>query len=185
MKRIFIAIVAFLLTLIASAQDWTFTSADNVNPVVTVWAITGYGDTGSGYVINYQYGVDDFQNATEYADKWTWKKETILGWTDTGYIWNTELFESAGNTLTISEAPMDVWVEGAIPDYLGYEDYGALPSGAYWFDISPSGYAFRISTILPSDFGKWAWDGSINPSWVEPPLAPVQQGKRLAKGHNK
>lgn len=181
----FLSIILFAIALSANCQLWTFHSAQSVNPVVTVWNITGYGETGSGYVINYQYGVNDFQNATEFADKWTWKKETILGWTDTGYIWNTELFESDGNTLTISEAPMDVWVEGAIPDYFGYEDYGALQSGEYWFDIAPGGYAFRLSTAQPPDFGKWAWDGSINPSWVEPPLAPVLSGKRLAKGHNK
>lgn len=40
----------------------------------------------------------------------------------------------------------------------------------------------RITTQKPEDFGKWAWDGSINPNYVEP-VGPLKstRGKHLGK----
>lgn len=55
-----------------------------------------------------------------------------------------------------------------------------LAEGEYWLDYDGSGN-LRLSTAQPSDFGKWAWDGSINPSWVEPLTAKKHHGK----GHGK
>lgn len=82
----------------------------------------------------------------------------------------------------------NAYQSGSGPNYDGWNDWSlyweTMVAGEYWIDFAPDG-AVRISTTSPSDFGKWAWDGSVNPSWVEPPLAPAQQGKRLAKGHNK
>lgn len=50
-------------------------------------------------------------------------------------------------------------------------------TGEYWVDFNPD-CTGRVSTVKPTDFGKWAWDGSINPSWVEPVSLKV-------KGHKK
>lgn len=79
------------------------------------------------------------------------------------------------------------YVSGGIsqgsPGYNGHQDFQfpTIP-GEYWIDFA-SDSTVRISTAQPADFGKWAWDGSINPSWVEPEAIPLQHGKKL--GHNK
>ena len=56
-------------------------------------------------------------------------------------------------------------------------DYTA---GEYWFDFDQFGNA-RASSTQPSDFGKWAWDGTINPNYTGPLVAIKKRGK----GHNK
>lgn len=78
----------------------------------------------------------------------------------------------------------EAWISGPYPDYAGGL-YVIIPveGGEFWIDFDETGNG-RLSTYCSSDFGKWAWDGSINPSWVEPPLAPVERTKR-GKGHNK
>lgn len=76
----------------------------------------------------------------------------------------------------------DFWLYGPQPDYNG-ESRGTLPlsGGEFWIDFDSTGIA-RVSTSEPSDFGKWAWDGSINPNYVEP-IAPLKstRGKHLGK----
>lgn len=89
---------------------------------------------------------------------------------------------------------VDVWLCGGYPDYGNGQINFDLPrfeggvdlinGGEVWIDFGPDGIG-RIELVKPADFGKWAWDGSINPSWVEPPLAPTANGRRLAKGHSK
>lgn len=112
-------------------------------------------------------------------------------WADSGfYVWwdgnvtNTvEWRESWTYDLPDRAAPDDFVLGSPGPDYLSTQIYSASflsAPGEYWIDFAPDGSA-RISTTQPADFGKWAWDGSINPSWVEPLTAKKQHGK----GHGK
>lgn len=103
------------------------------------------------------------------------------------------------DTWTIN-IPDDSWLVrvdmyGPYPDYNGWDGHLYWPGGhawngqiippsstsnspipgEYWIDYDSTGVA-RMSTAQPSDFGKWAWDGSINPSWVA-------AKKGYAKGH--
>lgn len=80
------------------------------------------------------------------------------------------------------------WISGGYPDYGGGLDLRYPPPdfnevrmtpGEYWFDFAQNGVGrITIGPNPPTDFGKWAWDGSINPSWVA-------AKKGYAKGHNK
>lgn len=85
------------------------------------------------------------------------------------------------------------WISGGFPTYGAGMDFrypppdyieAVYPPGEYWLDFSDDGLG-RIATTQPPDFGKWAWDGSINPSWVEP-AAPdpsrANHGKHLGQG---
>jgi hypothetical protein len=174
-------ILLFLASVLCvHADTWTFHAAQTVNPVVTITQDGGWITHAGWYVINYQYGVNQYVNPTAFADKWTSEEQDWLGADpSTGFgIWNTIFQEFSGPTLTITQPPVDFWVEGPIPDYLGYADYGAIASGEYWIDIVPGGGDFRLSTSAPSDFGKWAWDGSINPNYVEPLLKGRSHGKK-------
>lgn len=71
-------------------------------------------------------------------------------------------------------------ISGPWPDFNGLNSVtspGICDGGEFWIDFSASG-TVRISATQPVDFGKWAWDGLINPSWVA-------AKKGFAKGHNK
>lgn len=92
------------------------------------------------------------------------------------------------DTLTV-EAPQysDVWwfgISGPYPDYSGTvgsmfpETRNSFPvPGEYWIDFYPDNCGFRVTTSKPSDFGKWSWNGSVNPSWIEP--APLKGKGRI------
>lgn len=177
MKSLYLSLGLFTSTL-SLADTWTFHAVNTVNPVVTVTQDGGWEMHQGWYLINYQYGVDQYVDPTVFADKWTWEEQDWIGNDpDTGFnIWNTTFGEISGATLSITNQPYDFWVEGPIPDYPGYADYGSISSGEYWIDVAPGGGDFRLSTTQPSDFGKWAWDGSVNPSWIAP-----RKGKAL--GH--
>jgi len=70
-------------------------------------------------------------------------------------------------------------VTSGYPDYNG--DYNNIPfpsvPGEYWIDMDSSGVP-RLSTSQPSDFGKWAWDGSINLNYVAPLVAHGKSHKK-------
>lgn len=72
----------------------------------------------------------------------------------------------------------DCTVFGPYPDYMG-DGLVLIPidGGEFWIDFASDGAA-RISTIAPIDFGKWSWNGSINPSWVEPLVVKGKKGHR-------
>ncbi len=95
----------------------------------------------------------------------------------------------SGDTLTISiDAELSVWhpecgclnpgaslfyirVSGPAPKYrnpqyafMQTSSGGDLAPGEYWVDFAQNGSG-RLSTSQPSDFGKWAWNGKINPSY--------------------
>lgn len=99
------------------------------------------------------------------------------------------IFVADGNTIALTgdwlpgwdgtwQCPTcNVWVGGPPPDFMGGGESSIGIGAEYWIDFASDGTA-RIATTQPSDFGKWAWDGSINPSWIA-----LKKG--FAKGHNK
>lgn len=112
-------------------------------------------DSGSGYS---PYG-SQFPNLTiGYQDTWTADLDEKYS-----YLW--------------------VSLEGPYPGYYG-GGFGLIADvvyapGDYWFDFTPYG-TLRISTSLPDDFGKWAWDGSINPNYVAPLAVKKHHGKHTS-----
>lgn len=70
----------------------------------------------------------------------------------------------------------EFWGWSYAPEFLQTLTSRTVPpdGGEFWLDFDPEGP--RVSPTQPADFGKWAWDGSVNPSWVEP-LAKKSHGK--------
>lgn len=123
------------------------------------WDVAFPSEADSGVEVFTFNGTDGYTKTTD-----------INGWTDT-------------MSFLADSTPEDAswYLFGGYPDYGGEElgIGGNLPlvGGEFWIDFGPFGVA-RVNTSQPSDFGKWAWDGSINPSWTA-------AKKGFAKGHNK
>jgi len=148
--------------------------------------LTGIGD-GNDHSVTYNSGYWDFgwdaanPNDT-FSGKWSYTNicagSYVTDYTTVG--WHEALtFDSNQRRVVCS-------ISGPYPNYSGGSGDGfteiVMPftGTEYWIDFSPDGSA-RVSTTQPGDFGKWAWDGSVNPNYVEP-LAPAK--KAHGKGHN-
>lgn len=203
--KLILLIVGLIVSLSANAQTWIIHNwKDNstlwwfdTNIVSIVGPEQGYVTTGWEYA------------AAFYTD---WASDQVFPLTPasqyysgalqpTGtYLPNAVVGYSAVYTITVPTGTLGSdllsemggfdeggYIEGGYPDYgdSGLGDFHlSLGGGEFWVDFSPSGIA-RVSNTKLSDFGKWSWDGSINPNWVEPLAAPSLPGKRLAKGHAK
>lgn len=104
---------------------------------------------------------------------WTPVLGVVTDWT--GYsdtLSFDDLYSGVGERLVFP-----VILSGPSPDYSSYTyvDWSGGP-GEYWIDFNSAGTP-RISTSAPFDFGKWAWDGSINPNYVAP-LTKKHHGKK-------
>lgn len=85
---------------------------------------------------------------------------------------DTWIFDAPSGSIGICES---LW--GGNEEYYGWWSYPfgwpytfadwIQTPGEYWIDFESGGIP-RLSTSIPSDFGKWLWDGSINPNYVEP-----------------
>lgn len=195
MKTI-ICILAILCCISTHATDWTVHGAAGTNPWIGFERV---GDTGTTQeFITLQYGTTS--DYSEFFDGWLAQYEVWDGvtWqTSDWYVWTNGPVATVSEIWITSGIPynpqwgggtssINWFIEDGPPNFNGgssFDMVDAIP-GEYWVDWSADG-VIRIVQTAPFDFGKWLSDGSINPSWVEPPLAPVQQGKRLAKGHNK
>lgn len=109
---------------------------------------------------------------------------------DSGVYWSSGLITITPKALTLSVDVAPDWLMTSFYVAQGYPGYNGswsgiaepdLTAGEYWIDFASDG-SYRISASRHTDFGKWAWDGSLNPSWVEP-LAETKHGKAL--GHTK
>jgi len=182
-----ISLNAATFTFHAVKENWTEISV-NCEPLACN-PVRGY----QSYVIGYwDFGWDTAFPADAYSG---------LTGEDVDCAGNfTTSVNSPGyqDTLTFTASDpvqeVDVWISGPYPNYPNGQlnfDLQRQPEGGVdlvsggeaWIDFGPGGIG-RIELSQPVDFGKWLWDGSINPSYVEPPaLAPPKNGK--AKGHNK
>lgn len=169
MKKLIFLLVITLSVLSIHAETWT---------------IHGFRDNAAGV----QFMTSD-RHSSGVAFEWDWTWDQIYpDSTDSGlYIITSDVWQRQSeyqDTIT-AEVPYDqtcymIWISGPAPDYNWgqYEFYPNLgASGEYWFDFNSDG-TMRWANSEPSDFGKWAWDGTINPSWVEPLVVKGKKGHR-------
>lgn len=197
-KTLIAALFTCLLGIMSGmSSEWTIhNSRDNCLTVsiATNWVQVVEGNTiGAGFLYETSAYWDFGHDALFPEEVWSYSYSSVFSVSDpietytSGYSDVQVLRCSGSTTATILDEGgggyNDIWLCGPYPDYLGVL-HSEMPweSGEYWIDFA-SDLTVRISTTQPSDFGKWAWDGSINPSWVEPPLAPVTH--KRGKGHNK
>lgn len=193
MKAILIWILSAFSGLVAQAQTWTVHAVkDNYTDAYVVGPLGFYPD---GFVIItwcYDLAFDwdwdrlNPENAYSgvYPTVWVGGENdgsyvtttSILGWSSS---FTVEDLPIEGVTLDTSRMNICVTITGPAPDYFGgwqtVNIYGTQNGGEWWLDFGSDGI-IRTLTYQPDDFGKWAWDGSINPSWVEP-LAKKGHGK--------
>lgn len=168
------AVVLLLASSVALlAQTWTvhicpdnYTRADVYGPPIK----ESWGNVPAWYS---EVCFDSFYGT--YGTWVDWHHETLSYW---GY----EIAEMGSNYATFYAVSNDTQsaffeISGPGPDCNNCID-GALnvSGGEFWIDFASDGTA-RVSTLQPSDFGKWAWDGSVNPSWAEPLSAKRSHGK--------
>lgn len=168
MNFILSLVCLLFVTVQAVASTWTLhASKDNYSLIGFRFGIP----LGSQTSVIWNYDVpdssgillDDFSSG---GDVVTWDH---LRYQD---VWSIDLADD-WNWIVLS-------ISGPDPNYEGWQVatiYPPYSAGEYWLDFD-SGGILRFSATQPSDFGKWAWDGSINPSWTA-------AKKGFAKGHNK
>ena len=142
-----------------------------------------YGpQTGNGTVEWWAYATWDWtydQSHSQYSGASDWS-EFGGGFEIQGFQ-ESYSFPISSETLTDAE-----WIGFEIVggDYQGdwTEWYlTSLTGGEFWIDFNLDGTP-RVSSIAPSDFGKWSWNGLLNPNYIEP-IAPLS--KKHGKGHSK
>lgn len=114
---------------------------------------------------------------------------SLIGYTETLAYQDSWTVNAPDGSIAICEL---LW-GGGPDDYSGWWDYPfGRPStfgnwiqypGEFWIDFDSTGTP-RLSTSKPSDFGKWLWDGSFNPNYIDP-LSVVPQKSKRGRGHNK
>lgn len=173
MKRLFSAIIIAISLFQAYSSNWTFHGFKDNYSAVT-W--TDFGQSSITYLcMSWDWGWD--QTGLGPIDSGT---RTLIngpgGVVDSGFTGYADVL-----TLDVPDGFVFITcsVTSGYPDYNGNSDNVTFPSapGEYWLDMDSAGQP-RLSTTQPPDFGKWAWDGSINPSWTA-------AKKGFAKGHNK
>lgn len=176
MKSLLTIAIATFAAISISAATWTFHACKDNYAFVDIGGGSAVGQPStSECFIEWDYGDAGYDGGVFFAF---------------GPLWNWEIISLGFNeTQTVTLDDISTWgsvsVNGPTPDFNG----GGSPvilyvgGGEFWIDFAPNG-TVRINISEPSDFGKWAWDGSINPNWVEP-LSVVEHGKHLAKGHAK
>lgn len=159
-----IPLLLCVLGLNLNAATWTFHGVKDNYSYVNLWQPAG----GSGVAVQLQWDWNWDQLFPSSADSGVQYINAGIGTHWTGYA----------DTLTVDIDPSFqvtvIDVSGPAPGYNGLTEWlfpynppsGPQP-GEYWIDFASDGTG-RISTSAPTDFGKWAWDGSINPNYVAP-----------------
>lgn len=150
------------------AADWQIHGALGLNPWVNFQRVSPDGH--SIQIETFMYGTD----ADFLVNSDQWLLSDTSGWVTytNGLIlsvssdWITT--EIAYNPDYGTSSYLFWFIEGGAPDFLGGSS-AVAPSvaGEYWIDFDTTG-SIRISNSQPLDFGKWTWDGSINPNYVLP-----------------
>lgn len=178
MKRLTIVLLTAVAS-VAQAATWTFHAFQDNFYVVKLAPAYVPGSPTTLVEIDLDFGADlaGFQTSG------------IFWW---GYNGDTTIEVTANTPAVVEDVPGD-WrirfliVAQGFPDYNGTWSQVARPElspGEYWLDFSIDG-SYRVSATSPADFGKWAWDGSVNPSWVEPLTAAPSPGRGKKLGHAK
>lgn len=169
MKNLILIAVLVWVSLCSGAQ-WTFHGfRDNYSAVT--W--TDFAQPTTYLCMSWDWGWD--QTGLGPIDSGT--RTLVIGVSDSGFTGYSDAL-----TLDIPDAFvfLTCMVTSGYPDYNGNWDNVAFPTapGEYWLDMDSTGTP-RLSSSQPSDFGKWAWDGSINPNYAE----LLSRGKGHTKKH--
>lgn len=181
MKKIIASLLIACATSV-TASDWVIHGAFGMNPSVTFHRVDPSGTTIETVVL--MYGVDSTWTflwdgwAISYGDDYSsFTNGSVLTWSSD--------FSTTGivdDGIHGAASPLRWAIEGGPPDFnppadpLGWTSSSAPETpGEYWIDFGQDQH-IRIENSQPPDFGKWDWDGSVNPSWVEP-LAKKGHGK--------
>lgn len=171
MKSIII-LIGLVASMGSNAAEWIFHGCKDNYSAVT-W--TDLGQPTTYLCMSWDWLWD--QTGLGPIDSGT--RTLVSGGYDSGYSGYAESL-----TLDVPDGFvfLTCMVTSGYPDYNGNWDNVPFPlvSGEYWLDMDSTGTP-RLSTSRPEDFGKWAWDGSVNPNWVEP--MSTRPGRRL--GHKK
>lgn len=200
MKTILNVILSVLLfSSAADAATWTFHAArQNYTRIIfSVWQPVPDQNPGSGYVDstfycywNYAYDIAKKKRTASQHSSETMDFFTGV-WPDSP-SWSSETVSSSYSDDITCEVAVDegqtmLWQSGRIsgpyPSFYGGSNFTVdlYQSQEWWIDFGPGGVA-RIQSYRPYDFGKWNWDGSINPNWVPPVLYPVHgRGNKKVK----
>lgn len=153
-----IGLLSVLVCFTVQAATWTFHGCkDNYSAVTWIQASPLQFYTMSWDWTWDQTGLGDIDSGTRFL---------VSGGFDSGYSGYSESL-----TLDIPDGYefLTLMVTGPYPDYNGDQsnlDFPTIP-GEYWLDFASDGTR-RLSTTAPTDFGKWAWDGALNPNYVAP-----------------
>lgn len=157
-----------------NAATWTFHGTKDNYSYVYLWQPAG----GSGAAVQLQWDWNWDRLFPASADSGTQFITAAAGTDWTGY----------SDVLTVDIDPAFqvtvIDISGPATGYNGLTEWlfpysppsGPQP-GEYWIDFASDGTG-RVSTSEPSDFGKWAWDGSINPNYVAPLAVKKHHGKK-------
>ena len=150
-----------------NAATWTLHGfKDNFMYVKIVG--TDFNPTGIWqYEIVWDWGYDQVfpLNTDSGLATWDGPNATYAGpyqdvWSISTDLEMAELTLSGGYPGYAGGATIQTWLGGILPIAL-------QTISEAWIDFDSVGN-IRASNTQPSDFGKWAWDGSINPHYVGP-----------------
>lgn len=174
MKTILILILCLVVQLTAHSSTWTIHGVRD-NYLSLIW-FTDYADMAWSALWDYQWDQDNCPDSGFWANpRAEISCDCVVAYGVVAY-----------SDVLICDVPDGVPLQSLsmaepAPYYNGWVDSQLLPEpGEYWIDWNQE-QSIRISTTQPADFGKWAWDGSINPSWVEPLAAKKGHGKGHVK----
>lgn len=167
------------------AADWTLHGALGSNPWCGFHRVSP--DRTHIEMRHFGYGIDptwsfDWDGWIEGDNSGFWEYATGSVLTLSSDWGTTEILY---DPIYGSSSSINWGIEDGPPYFNGWgsQEAPAIP-GEYWIDWTFDGL-IRISSSQPVDFGKWEWDGSVNPYWIPPLLPQPLPGKHLAKGHSK
>lgn len=191
-----LASIIVSLCLTASSQTWTFHAVKDNATWVSIYGPSGWmNQFGSGpyssslwaIFATWDLGWDVANPSSAYSglevetmqevatDVWTFVPVTnIVEWIDTWTVSAPAFgFPDGVQPMTASGI-----LSGPYPNYSGGGTFDiSLLGGEWWIDFDSVG-TVRVSSSQPSDFGKWAWDGSINPDYIAPLLTRKHHVKK-------
>lgn len=183
MKCLLIVLVVLCSTT-SQAATWTIHGCkDNyskvfwANGVANQWNFVGYVQFDYTWDVLYPDQVDSgtYYTTGDGIDHFTYGYQDVLSLDVDDRVQNPPGGWPIGECLS--------FLSGPAPDYVNYPgEVDLIPltqPGEYWLDFGPGGIPRVVfGSAGPIDFGKWAWDGSINPHFTEPMLAKKHHGKK-------
>lgn len=191
MKRFILFAWLVILSQSSNCQTWTIHAVTE-----NTTSITALGPDLAGFNNGIAWGAAEWFSSVGFDYGWDVANPAIISSGVLSEYWDSNSVSFATvisvpgfqNTLTCSAVYPDTaavyWsLSGGYPDYFGSAG-GTLSftGGEFWIDFDPSTTSLvqvgRISNSQPSDFGKYLWDGSVNPNYVAPLLVKKHHGRK-------